>query len=188
VIRLGLIGAQFIGNLYVYSLRQVPGAIITAVASPNTAAGFAARHDIPAHFADYRAMIRSADIDAVAIAAPNDLHFDVCLAAAEGQACPLRKPLAMSLAQSDRMIEACCQAGVILFTPRISSSPHTTASATSRTRVDRPAVPRQAGPVPRRPLLPWFWMSSAWRRRPLDMGCHSIHSICHTMGEWLRRQ
>ena len=49
MIRLGLIGTQFIGNLYCHSLRQVSGMEVTAVASPNSAAHFAERWGIGTH-------------------------------------------------------------------------------------------------------------------------------------------
>ncbi len=188
MIRLGLIGAQFIGNLYVYSLRQVSGATITAVASPNTAATFAARHSIPAYFTDYHELIRSAEIDAVAIAAPNDLHFDACLAAAEaGKHVLCEKPLAMSLAQSDRMVEACRQAGVVLFyAENLLFAPmyNKVRDLAKKGAVGVPFLVKQSQSHGG-PYSPWFWdVDRSGGGVLLDMGCHSIHSICYTMGEW----
>ena len=101
-LRLGLAGTQFIGNLYVDSLAKVPGVEVVAVASPNTAASFAERHRIPAHYPDHRAMLTSSDLDAVLIAAPNDVHRDICVdAAAAGKHVLCEKPLALNLAQAD---------------------------------------------------------------------------------------
>ncbi|MEX1103403.1 MAG: Gfo/Idh/MocA family oxidoreductase [Dehalococcoidia bacterium] len=188
MIRIGLIGAQFIGNLYVYSLRQVPGAEITAVASPHTAADFAARHSIQAHYTDYREMIRTAPIDAVAIAAPNDLHHDACLAAAEaGKHVLCEKPLAMSLAESDAMVAACRDAGVVLFYgENLLFAPMYTKvrDLVKKGAVGQPFLVKQAQ-CHGGPYSPWFWdVDRAGGGVLLDMGCHSIHSICHTMGEW----
>jgi predicted dehydrogenase len=188
VIRIGLVGAQFIGNLYVHSLRQVPGAAITAVASPNTAAGFAARHGVEAHFSDYREMIGGAEIDAVAIAAPNDLHFDICLAAAQaGKHVLCEKPLAMSLDESDRMVEACRRAGVVLFyAENLLFAPmyDRVRELSRKGAVGAPFLVKQAQ-CHAGPYSPWFWdVDRSGGGVLLDMGCHSIHSICHTMGDW----
>jgi predicted dehydrogenase len=188
VIRIGLIGAQFIGNLYVYSLRQVRGAQIAAVASPTTARDFAARHSIPAHYTDYHAMIEEAEIDAVAIAAPNDLHYDACLAAARaGKHVLCEKPLAMSLAESDAMVEACRDAGVVLFyAENLLFAPmyNRVRELARKGAVGEPFLVKQAQ-CHGGPYSPWFWdVERAGGGVLLDMGCHSIHSICYTMGEW----
>ena len=115
-LRLGLIGTQFIGNLYVHSLQQVPDAEIVAVTSPNTAQEFATRHEIPEHYSEYREMLASSEIDAVLIATPNDLHHEIALAAAKaGKHVLCEKPLAMSLDQADEMVAACDAAGVALM-------------------------------------------------------------------------
>src|ERR1041385_5662459 len=101
MLRIGLVGTQFIGNLYVRALRQVQGAEVVAVASPNTAADFAERHAIAAHFSDWREMLASAEIDAVAIATPNDVHHDITVAAAAaGKHVLCEKPLAMGLPEA----------------------------------------------------------------------------------------
>jgi predicted dehydrogenase len=188
MLRIGLIGAQFIGNLYVHALKQVPGAAITAVASPNTAADFASRHQVAQHFADYRTMIAEADIDAVAIAAPNDLHFDACvLAARNGKHVLCEKPLALSLAQADGMIDACREAGVVLFyAENLLFAPmyRRLRELARRGSVGEPFLVKQAQ-CHGGPYSPWFWdVERAGGGVLLDMGCHSIHSICDTMGGW----
>src|SRR5688500_11544030 len=64
MLRLGLIGTQFIGNLYCHSLRSVDGLEVTAVASPNTAQAFCERWDIARHYTDWRELVADDDIDA----------------------------------------------------------------------------------------------------------------------------
>jgi len=103
-VRIGLVGTQFIGNLYAHSLRQVAGAEIAAVTAPNTAAAFAERWGIGRHYSDYREMIAAGGLDAVAIAVPNDLHYDIALrAAAAGMHVLCEKPLARAF-EADGMI------------------------------------------------------------------------------------
>src|SRR5678816_2937989 len=116
MLRIGLVGTQFIGNLYCHSLRQVPDAEIVAVASPNTAAQFAERWNIARHYADWRGLVADHGIDAVAIATPNDLHAPIAIAAAKaGKHEKKKKPLAMSLAEAAAMVDACKAAGVVLM-------------------------------------------------------------------------
>jgi predicted dehydrogenase len=187
-LRFGLVGAGFIGGLYRHSLKQVAGAEIVAVASPNRAQAFAERHHIAAHYADYRAMIADAEIDAVLIAAPNNLHADICIAAAEaGKHVFCDKPLAMSLAEADAMIAACEGAGVVLmygenllFAPMYERLRDLVRAG----NIGQPFLVRQSQ-CHGGPYSPWFWdIERAGGGVLLDMGCHSIRSICHTFGAW----
>src|SRR5829696_2735604 len=116
MLRLGLIGTQFIGNLYCHSLRSIDGIEVTAVASPNTAQAFCERWDIARHYSDWRELIADDTVDAVAIATPNDIHAEIAIAAAKaGKHVLCEKPLAMSLAEADAMIDACRTSGVVLM-------------------------------------------------------------------------
>ncbi len=56
---------------------------------------------------DWRRMLRQADVDAVAICVPNDLHAEVAVAAlSAGTHVLVEKPMALTLAEADRMIAA----------------------------------------------------------------------------------
>lgn len=187
-LRIGLVGSQFIGNLYCYSLRSISGAAITAVASPNTAATFAERWRLGAHYADWRDLVASPEIDAIAIACPNDTHRDIAVAAAAaGKHVLCEKPLAMSLAQADEMVDACKRAGVVLmyaenllFVPMYQR----VRELAQRGSIGQPFLVKQAQ-CHGGPYSPWFWdVERAGGGVVLDMGCHSIHAICWTMGAW----
>lgn len=187
-LRIGLVGTQFIGNLYAHSLRQVAGAEIAAVASPNTAAAFAERWGIGRHYADYREMIAAGGLDAIAIGAPNDLHHDIAVrAAAAGLHVLCEKPLAMSLAEADRMIAACERTGVVLmYAENLLFAPmyRRVCELVRRGRVGQPFLVKQVqghgGPY-----SAWSWdVERAGGGAMLDMGCHSIHAVCRAMGAW----
>ena len=187
-LRLGLAGTQFIGNLYVEALRQVSGVAVVAVASPNTAAEFAARHGIANHYKDYRSMIEDSGLDAIAIATPNDLHYDICLAAADaGKHVLCEKPLTLSLEEADTMVAACARAGVVLmyaenllFAPMYARVRDLARSGAAGTPFLVKQSQSHGGPY-----SPWFWdIDRAGGGVLLDMGCHSIHSICWTIGAW----
>ena len=77
---------------------------------------FAEKRGIPRWFVDYREMYQQAEIQLVVLGLPNYLHCDAVVAAAEaGKHVVLEKPMAMNLAECDRMIEACRRANVKLM-------------------------------------------------------------------------
>ena len=114
----GLIGSRFISTIHAESLRRSAEADLWAVASPTpgNARQFAARHAIAHHFTDYKKMLEMDELDMVVIGVPNDLHCAITLdAAAAGKHVVVEKPLALNLAQAERMIEACRRAKVKLM-------------------------------------------------------------------------
>lgn len=75
----------------------------------------AARHGV-ASVSDVDALLDSDDVDAVLIASPNPFHCPQTLrAAASGKHVLVEKPMAMSVAEGQRMLEACRAAGVVLM-------------------------------------------------------------------------
>ncbi len=187
-LRIGLCGSRYIGALYAHSLKQVHGAQIVAVCSPNTASEFAARQGIAAHYNDYRSMIEDCDLDAVAIAAPNDLHYDICLAAAAaGKHVLCEKPLALNLQEADAMVAACDRAGVVLmYAENLLFAPmYVRAHQLAREgAVGQPFLVKQSQSHGG-PYSPWFWdVDRAGGGVLMDMGCHSISAICWFMGGW----
>lgn len=188
MLRIGLVGTQFIGNLYCHALRQVTGAEVTAVASPNTSAAFAEHWQIPAHSSDWREIVASDAIDAVAIATPNDSHAEIAIAAASaGKHVLCEKPLALSLAQADAMNAASAESGtVLMYAENLLFVPmyQRVKELAKRGQVGAPFLVKQAQ-CHGGPYSPWFWdIERAGGGVVLDMGCHSIHAICWMMGAW----
>jgi len=127
-VRVGLIGSGFITAIHHEALQSVARAEVVAVASPTPghAQRFAADRKIARHFTDYRSMLDLKDVDLVVLGLPNDLHCEVtCQAAQAGKHIVVEKPMALNLAECDRMIAACRESGVLLgyaeelcFTPK----------------------------------------------------------------------
>ena len=125
----GLLGSGFVTSIHFEALRTVGGARVVAVASPTAghAERFAAERGIPHAFTDFRQALDLEEVDLVVLGMPNDLHCEVtCLAAQAGKHVVIEKPMALNLAECDRMIAACQQAGVMLgyaeelcFAPKI---------------------------------------------------------------------
>ena len=116
-VRVGLVGSGFITSIHYESLRRVLGAEVFAVASPSpgNAQRFASERGIPHAFTDVRAMLERKEIDLVVLGLPNDLHCHTVIQAAEaGKHVVVEKPMALNVAECDRMIAACDKAGVFL--------------------------------------------------------------------------
>jgi len=112
-----LLGSGFVSSIHFDALRSAPGARVVAVASPTAghAEQFAAAREIPHAFADFRRALDLAEVDLVVLGVPNDVHCEItCLAAAAGKHVVVEKPMALNVAECDRMIAACEKAGVML--------------------------------------------------------------------------
>jgi myo-inositol 2-dehydrogenase / D-chiro-inositol 1-dehydrogenase len=111
-IGVALVGAGRMGSFHGESLaRRIPGARLVAVADP--APGVAERLGADRAFADPAEAFADPSVDAVVIAAPARFHADLVVAAARaGKAVFCEKPMALSLADADRAIDAAGAAGV----------------------------------------------------------------------------
>jgi len=115
-IRLGIIGCGVIGTVHADVLQMVKGARLVAVADivPEVAQNLAERHGV-AWYQDYHEMLARDDIDAVTICTPSGMHADQAVDAARaGKHIITEKPMAIHLADADRMIAAAKEAGVQL--------------------------------------------------------------------------
>lgn len=116
--RWGLIGASTIAREHMIGAIREAGGEITAVMSTNPERGraFAAGNGIPRATTSLDDLL-GADIDAVYISTTNELHLPQTLAAAKaGKHVLAEKPLAMTVADAEAMVEACRAAGVVMAT------------------------------------------------------------------------
>ena len=112
--RVGIVGAGSMGRVHAAGW-QAAGADLVGVVSRG---GASARSLAQAHgaraFPDLDALL--SEVDVVDLCVPSDLHHPMTLrAAAAGKHVVCEKPLALSVADADAMIEACERAGVRLF-------------------------------------------------------------------------
>ena len=109
--RVALIGAGFIADIHAESYhRFVPDAEVVAVYSrrEDHARAFAERHRIPRWSTDLDEILAGHDYDVADICVPNHLHARAVIAAATtGKHVIVEKPLCLTLAEADAMIEAC---------------------------------------------------------------------------------
>jgi myo-inositol 2-dehydrogenase / D-chiro-inositol 1-dehydrogenase len=110
----GLIGAGWIGSFHAETLAsRLPGARLAAVADPQPDA--AERLSAPKAYRDPLELIAHPAIDAVAICSPAATHADLVVAAAQaGKHVFCEKPMALTLDDADRAIDAARAAGIAL--------------------------------------------------------------------------
>ena len=115
--RLGLIGYGAWGRYHADAIVETPGAELAAIAcaSESTATLARERHrQTPVHL-DWRTLIADRSIDAVDIVVPNHLHAEIAIAALEaGKNVLLEKPMAATIADCDRIVDAVRRSGKVL--------------------------------------------------------------------------
>lgn len=99
-------------------LRRSPRSGVLGIASreDGRAAEVASRLSIERAYGSYQALLADPDIDAVYIPLPNHLHADWTIAAARaGKHVLCEKPLALTAAEAQGMVDACRESGVLLM-------------------------------------------------------------------------
>jgi myo-inositol 2-dehydrogenase/D-chiro-inositol 1-dehydrogenase len=109
-IRLGIVGCGGVTEQrHLPALRRVRGIEVRALADSDSARleRVAAQFGVARSYGDYRELIERAEVDAVAVCVPPQLHAMVALAALEaGKHVLIEKPLALSLAECDLLLES----------------------------------------------------------------------------------
>jgi predicted dehydrogenase len=105
---IGLIGAGSIARLHAEQARAVGTRVAGAYdVEPERARALTALHDGARPAASLAELLGRSDVDAVVVAAPNDVHGELALAAMRaGKAVLLEKPMATSLAECDDLVAA----------------------------------------------------------------------------------
>ena len=141
-IRFAIAGAGNIAKIYVAAFAEIPDAQVTVVTNRTAATGLALAQQCGATWvANYQEAVARADVDAVVVATPSGTHADVAVAAARaGKHLLVEKPLDITLARVDAMIQAAEQAAVVLacvFPLRFSEGPQRTKAALEAGRLGR---------------------------------------------------
>jgi myo-inositol 2-dehydrogenase/D-chiro-inositol 1-dehydrogenase len=122
ILNIGLVGYGFMGRAHSNAFRQAERffelpfqPVLKAMCARNAdrAQAFASRWGYDAVETDWRALVDRQDLALIDIAAPNDVHRDIAIAAARaGKMVMCEKPLGRSAAESEAMVDAVEQAGV----------------------------------------------------------------------------
>ena len=188
-----VIGAGAIGRDHIASFQMHPSARVVALVETDALRGRAAAdtYHIPDVCADYRDVLRRADVHVVSIALPNHLHAPVALAALKaGKHVMLDKPMATNARDAARLaVEARRRRRLLMvgqnqrFTPEVQ---------TLRQMVERGVLGevyharavwlRRAG-IPR--IGSWFTQRRlAGGGCTYDIGAHVLDQTLYLMGEF----
>ena len=113
---MGLVGAGFVGPHHIDAVRRLGFVDIVAVAGSSDASGRQKAEALGARkgYGSYQALIDDPDVHVVHNATPNHLHYEVTSAAlAKGKHVISDKPLAMTAAESKRLVDEAKRAGVV---------------------------------------------------------------------------
>jgi len=121
-LRIGLVGYGFMGRVHSNAFHQAPHYFdfdyepeLVAVCGRDkaNAEAHASRWGFSSVETDWRKLIERDDIDLIDIAAPNDMHKDIAIAAAQaGKMIMCEKPLGRNAEESKEMVAAVEKAGV----------------------------------------------------------------------------
>lgn len=194
-LRWGLIGCGDISRKRVApALLELETCELVAVnrARTDLAESFAREFGASRWYADWREVIADNEIDAVYIATPVYLHAEQTIAAAEaGKHVLCEKPMAMNVAECDRMIGACQASGVKLgiayyrhFYPVVLRAKELIASG----EIGKPVVAQinafeRFNPQPGEDRHWLLEPAKAGGGPMMDFGCHRIEVLMNLFGE-----
>jgi myo-inositol 2-dehydrogenase/D-chiro-inositol 1-dehydrogenase len=180
-VRIGIAGSRFQADCVAASAKMsADEAEVVAVASPTkgNAESFAKRHGVPHAYGDYRELLRDKDVEMIWVAAPNNRHAEITIAAASaGKHVVCEKPLCMTLEEADAMIDACRKAGVLLlYAEELFFAPK---YVKAKQMADEGAFGRvhlvKQGEKHSGPHSEWFWdVDQSGGGAVMDLGCHGI--------------
>jgi myo-inositol 2-dehydrogenase/D-chiro-inositol 1-dehydrogenase len=180
VVKVGVIGSGFVANVHLESFGTAPNAEVVAIASPTKehVQAVAEQFGVAKWFTDYHDLLALAEIDMVTLALPNHLHAQACIDAAQaGKHVVCEKPMCLTLADADRMIEACREAKVkLMYAEELCFAPK---YVRAKQLVEEGALGQVFrvwhGEEHFGPHAPWFWdVDLSGGGVLMDMGCHSI--------------
>jgi len=184
-VKVGIIGSRFEGDIHCASFQLMPEeAKVVAIASPTpgNAEKLARKYGIPRVFQDYKEMLKEPDIEMVTITAPNYLHAQMTIDIANaGKHVVCEKPLCITLAEADEMIETCKRKGVLLayaeelfFTPKyVKAKEMADQGGFGKVYLVKQSE-KHFGPH-----SDWFWdVERSGGGALMDLGCHGI-AFCY---------
>lgn len=115
-VRFGIVGCGHIARTHAEEILALPGAELAAVCDidPPALQSFTRRYGVKG-YRDYGEMLDGKEFDVIVICTPSGLHAEMgVMAARSGKHVLVEKPMAMTLKDADRLIDACEEKGVLL--------------------------------------------------------------------------
>jgi len=117
-VRIGVIGAGFIGRVHMEGFSAMEGAHVVGCTdvSSELATAAAQRFGLERVFASADELIRSPDVDAVVVAVPNKAHAPLTVAALEaGKHVLVEKPMALNAEAARQIVDAQAKSGLTVM-------------------------------------------------------------------------
>jgi predicted dehydrogenase len=177
------------GHIYGrHLLSNLSGARLGAVSTrrPQSAADLAGQGDGIPIYSDYHELLADPTIDGVVVATHTHAHHDAVIAAAQaGKAIFCEKPLALTLAETDRMLAAVKRAGVLFQVGFMRRFDKGFAAAKRRIESGEIGVPIVAQAVSRDPGCPDPEWADPGRSGGLilDLAIHDLDMLRWLMGD-----
>jgi predicted dehydrogenase len=186
-----LVGSGWIGRRYAQALARLPGVRLVGVASREPERALALAREFGAGrgvgFEALPALAADPQVDLVCVGSPNALHAEHALVALRaGRDVLVEKPLCLSLADADALLEAARGGGALLgyaenlcFAPHYRAARELVRSGRLGRIVSARQVERHGGPY-----SPWFFDPAlAGGGALMDMGCHGIGVLLWLLGD-----
>jgi UDP-N-acetyl-2-amino-2-deoxyglucuronate dehydrogenase len=189
----GILGCGVIGPAHAVALSRIDGARIVAVCDLVEARAKALAEQYGCrHYLDYAEMLRDRDVEVVNVCTPSGSHADLAtMAAKAGKHVIVEKPLDVSLAKIDMVIEECRRHNVILA-PIFNGRFHGSAQAVRRAIEEQRLGKLVSGDVYLKcSRSKEYYQSSGWRGTwkydgggaLMNQGIHSVDRILWYLGE-----
>ncbi|MCE7986279.1 MAG: gfo/Idh/MocA family oxidoreductase [Caldilinea sp. CFX5] len=194
-VRVGVIGTSWYADLvHLPNLKSHPQAHLAAICGRNAGRTqeMADKYNIPAIYTDYREMITQAQLDAVVIATPDDLHYAMTMAALDaGLHVICEKPLAMNATEARAMTEKAEAVGIkhmVFFTARWMPHYRYLHQLVSEGYIGRPYLfqIRYLGGFGRKGLYRWRFDAQRSNGMLGDLGSHMIDLAHWLVGDITR--
>lgn len=192
--RAAILGTGGVAHLHAAALQQLPGVELVAVADPSEerVGAFADDYGVPSRHGSLEDMLSGGDLDVLHICTPPGGHEAQTLAAfASGAHVVVEKPAALSLTESDAMIEGARVAGrglAVVFQQRSGSATAHVKALLESGELGRPLSALCHTHWYRTEeyfAVPWrgTWASEGGGTT-LSHGSHQIDLLAYLLGEW----
>ncbi len=186
-----LIGAGHISRKYVRAFAHLPAARVLAVASRSRDAAArlaqACGAELSVDYGELERLLSAPGVDLVCVNSINRLHAEHAIRAARaGKHVIVEKPLCLTLAEADAMLEASAVAGTglayaenLCFAPPYRRARELIAEGALGRILSARQCEKHGGPY-----SSWFWnVEEAGGGALLDLGCHSIECLRWLLGK-----
>jgi len=107
-VKVGVVGAGFMGSVHLAAYAGMPGVEVSGVADPSEKVAAAAAATVGAKpYPSYEALVSSENVDVIDACVPTALHWDLAIrAAGDGKHLFLEKPIARTLEDAGEILSA----------------------------------------------------------------------------------